>query len=70
MNKVVVVQASSVVVEGETNMKDDPYGARADYEYDQLVEARRLRHVEGECAGVPACEWCLDEQAKKANEND
>ena len=40
-------------------MKSDKWGAREDYWYDQMIEARWLRHRDGEC--TPAiCDWCKD----------
>jgi len=48
--------------------KSDPYGARADYEYDMIQEARHQAHLEGEC--IPGiCDWCEDKRKKEREDN-
>lgn len=42
---------------------DDPYGARADAEWDQIQEARRLNHLDGECNPV-TCDFCQDDRER------
>jgi hypothetical protein len=43
-------------------MKPDKWGARADYEHELWLEAKRLAHENGECKGAPWCALCLDER--------
>jgi len=40
----------------------DPYGCRADYEFEMITEARRLAHLDGECKAP--CDWCDDEKER------
>lgn len=59
----------------EENMKrsnpysaKDPYGCRADYEWEQIQEARRLRHLEGECT-PSVCDFCEDDRRRARESN-
>ena len=46
----------------------DPWGCKADYDNEQIDEARRQQHEAQECEGAPGCADCLDEQEQAENE--
>jgi len=42
----------------------DYWGCRADYDHELDGEAEKRAHDEGECQGLPYCDYCLDDQRR------
>jgi len=39
----------------------DRYNCRHEWEQDLIEEARKQKHLDGECDGVSQCDYCQDE---------